>query len=226
MLKNTSMRKCKSLAMYYLHQKPRSNEIPTMVFHPFIERSVIAYNGKLMDIFKNPSTVDTIMAHYELRISYAKNVNEIFELIRPEYRLLYFASIYMYLNEYDFSKMLSYSWKSSMFPTPDSYVKAFRLLRYFRKAHKSNLMTKNELRKFEELPEKVKIYRGISYYNNSKIALSWTLSKDRAERFANRFNEAGKVVEKEVDKNTILAYFEYDEEGKKNEVIIDYRIIK
>ena len=73
------------------------------------------------------------------------------------------------------------------------------------------LMDYDELNYFNNLPEKIVIYRG----GVSKRGISWTLNKDIAEWFANRFraiNKGGQLFEKKVYKNDCIAYFNDREE--------------
>ena len=73
------------------------------------------------------------------------------------------------------------------------------------------LMDYDELNYFNNLPEKIVIYRG----GVSKRGISWTLNKDIAEWFANRFraiNKGGQLFEKKVFKNDCIAYFNDREE--------------
>jgi len=77
------------------------------------------------------------------------------------------------------------------------------------------LMDYDELNYFNNLPEKIVIYRG----GVSKRGISWTLDKDIAEWFANRFkaiNKGGQLFEKKVFKNDCIAYFN----GREEEEII------
>jgi hypothetical protein len=73
------------------------------------------------------------------------------------------------------------------------------------------LMDYDELNYFNNLPKKIIIYRG----GVSKRGISWTLDKDIAEWFANRFkaiNKGGQLFEKKVFKNDCIAYFNGREE--------------
>ena len=84
-------------------------------------------------------------------------------------------------------------------------------------------MNEEELEKYKKLPQKVTIYRGVTDYNrDNDKALSWTLSKKKAEWFAHRFDEDGDVIKKEVDKKDIYAYFNSRDE---DEVIVDYNVL-
>ena len=70
------------------------------------------------------------------------------------------------------------------------------------------MMSNDELEVFNNLPDKFKVYRGITESDTENIAydegISWTLSKEEAKWFSTRFakNKKSKVLELEVHKNT------------------------
>jgi hypothetical protein len=89
--------------------------------------------------------------------------------------------------------------------------KAFQL----EKGESDCLMTEQEKSFLGNLPDEVKIYRGMSYEESESgdYGLSWTLDKSRAEFFAFDHPDAAfapeekTVVEKTVSKDEIIAYF-------------------
>ena len=69
------------------------------------------------------------------------------------------------------------------------------------------MMDDNEKKFFEELPAKINIYRG----GLSDKGFSWTLDKEKAKWFSNRFkflHPEMKVFEKKIDKQDALAYLD------------------
>lgn len=71
---------------------------------------------------------------------------------------------------------------------------------------------------FEELPEKVTIYRGIRDEKYIK-GFSWTVSKDKGIWFAKRFDTDNQILlETVIDKKDILCY---TDERDEKEVIIN-----
>tara|TARA_B100000686_G_C16774010_1_gene967165 strand:+ start:95 stop:823 length:729 start_codon:yes stop_codon:yes gene_type:complete len=70
------------------------------------------------------------------------------------------------------------------------------------------MMSNDELEVFNNLPDKFKVYRGITESDTENIAydegLSWTLSEEKANWFSTRFtkDKKSKVLELEVYKNT------------------------
>ena len=86
----------------------------------------------------------------------------------------------------------------------------------FRKADLKTLMSeRGEHRKFSALPQRVAIWRGTEPTAHHKVnGLSWTLNRDYAEWFALRHHKvvsrpdrAGLLIQAEVPKTAVMAYF-------------------
>lgn len=87
--------------------------------------------------------------------------------------------------------------------------------------HRDKLMNKDELEVYNNLPDKVKIYRGMSIeeFKSEDFGISWSLSQEKAEFFAYTYgrnhstNHLEKIVhELEVPKCLIYAYFDERDE--------------
>jgi len=104
------------------------------------------------------------------------------------------------------AELLSDTW--TLIEQPSVNMKHWvKLFKYFKK-RKELLMTEEELEFFNNLPEEITIYRGSEYIKG----ISWTLSKEKAEWFAKRFEINGKVFEKTVNKSDCLCYLNHREE--------------
>lgn len=86
--------------------------------------------------------------------------------------------------------------------------------------HRENLMDADERRAFKKLPDQLTIYRGFG--GDRGKGLSWTLDRDKAVWFANRFHvihgKPGRVIEGICKKTDVFAYFTNREES---EIVID-----
>jgi hypothetical protein len=89
--------------------------------------------------------------------------------------------------------------------------------------HRDSLMSKKEIKILNNLPDKVKIYRGVTTdeIENNDFGLSWSLNREVAEFFAFKYrrnydtsSSLKTVIELEVDKNEIIAYFHDREEAE------------
>ena len=98
------------------------------------------------------------------------------------------------------AELLADTWTSAEGPSVcrKHWVKLFK---YFKK-RKELLMTEEEFEFFNNLPEEITIYRGAE----SIKGISWTLSKEKAEWFAKRFEINGTVFEKTVKKSDCFCY--------------------
>jgi hypothetical protein len=66
-------------------------------------------------------------------------------------------------------------------------------------------MSAEDRKDFKKLPDTFKVYRGYIPGQN-KGGYSYTLNKEKAKWFANRFDRNGKVVERTVNKDDVFAY--------------------
>lgn len=71
--------------------------------------------------------------------------------------------------------------------------------------NKEYFMSEEDREEFKRLPEKLTVYRGYVPRKNKK-GFSYTLSKEKATWFANRFGRDGKVYERQIDKKDVFAY--------------------
>lgn len=65
-------------------------------------------------------------------------------------------------------------------------------------------MTETDREVFKGLPDNLTIYRG--YNGKGKWGISWTLDKEDAAYFANRFRKNGKIAQKVVSKDKVFGY--------------------
>lgn len=76
------------------------------------------------------------------------------------------------------------------------------------RSNKEALMDSEERRFLKDLSNEVKVYRGVSHPQQKiSTGLSFTLDKEKAFWFANRWDRKGKVYSGLVKKKSILAYF-------------------
>jgi hypothetical protein len=87
--------------------------------------------------------------------------------------------------------------------------------------NRDSLMLKKERIILNNLPDKVKIYRGVTTdeIESNNLGLSWSLKREVAEFFAFKYrrnydtsSSLQTVIELEVDKNEIIAFFHDREE--------------
>ena len=134
-----------------------------------------------------------------------------------------------YLSDKDFAELLAHSWVTEENPNMDANVKIPKLIKWFKKADKKYLMEDEDLEYYNNLPETLTLYRGVSVGRVDK-GLSWTDSKEKAEWFQHRFEnwdtdngKKGHLLTVTCPKKYALAYFNTRNE---QEVVLDVMAVK
>lgn len=127
-------------------------------------------------------------------------------IMSKPYLPVFFKRIGRYLNLLDYSEFLGAMWSYVEFPNADPNVTQKEYVSMFLKADKQRLMTPEEYAIWKSLPDEITVYRGVSGEGAVK-KLSWTLSRKKAEWFANRWNQKGRVYQAKIKKEDVLAYF-------------------
>lgn len=146
------------------------------------------------------------------------NVDSVILLIQKPYKLAFLNRIKQYISMKTFSEWLGEIWVTVENPNMDAMISIDTLLEWFTEADKTVLMSSDELKTYNNLPDEVQIYRGVGEKSNPK-GLSWTLNIEKAKWFADRYKK-GYVLTALAKKKDILAYFAG---RKEEEVIIDGR---
>ncbi len=229
MLKQSNLENIKSVAKAFLYIDVEETKVsPIIVQHPIFENGIQAlqqpdYSTKLINILEDKKGLEALNQKILNRIDDAKNVWEVYMIIRKSYRLTFVKYIYQYLSIEDMSKLLAHAWVTSENPNNDNNVSIRTLVSWFKKCDKKVLMDEYEYSIYQSLPDKLKIYRGVAVNRNPK-GLSWTNSFVTAEWFAHRFDndkKEGYVQSAVIDKKDILAYF--NTELSESEIVVDSR---
>ena len=142
-----------------------------------------------------------------------KDFNSIFYLIEKPYRMqVFIENFYIIPNKYKYNIFLEI-YISSEYGFKELIESGFIdiILKY-----------KPE-KEYNGLPEELIIYRGEGKLSTEKEkALSWTLKKEVAEFFANRFNSNGKIYKGKVKKENIIDYLK---ERGEEEILVKYENI-
>ncbi len=218
-MQHTDIEIIKDIAIKLIYTKPKPIKDSSFCIHPYICNSVITLpdTDEPFDIFQDIEKYHLWQEAFAEDIKQRKNAYSIACLIKTYYKPVFFESIKEYLSEKDFAKILADYWAAY------GIMDAPKFLSWFQEADKLYLMSKGEQKKFNALPDKVIIYRGV---NNPKYkyGFSWTLDKRIAYWFANRYeNKESYVYECTVDKKDLICYFEIRNE---KEVIIDPLTLK
>lgn len=213
-----NMDELRALALTFLELEPERNEkFPFVVYHPFFETCTvpkieISDNGEktygIADIFNEPEEFEK--AKERIREDIIKgDIGTILCRIVKAYRLTYLKYAKEFIDKDEFEKLLIEQWIMSENPNQDANISIDEFIKWFSQADRKNLMNKEEMQYFNNLPDEVNIYRGIAVGRAEQDGLSWTCNYDTAKWFANRFNhgdKTGYIVKGTIAKKDIFAY--------------------
>lgn len=198
---------------------------PVIVQHPFTSTGFVViptekHTGfQPIDITLNDENLKKWQDSMRRIIEKVENPYHVYMLLNPPYALTFLKLASPYLSKKDFSEILSSAWVMCEAPHNDPDVSKSDLISMFKSADPQSLMDDDEYKQFQTMDDALTVYRGVTSYNAGNVkALSWTLNKETAEWFANRFDEDGTVYEAQIDKEHIYAVFNGRNES---EVILD-----
>lgn len=210
----------KDLAIIFLNLPVEKTDLyPIVVQHPFYENGVLMDENGMFEILAEPERFEKIKEQMKECILNRTNINSIVLLIRKSYRLTYIYYLHKEgLSIKDCGNILAPHWTTIETLTYDVNVKLSDILRYIKAADKNVLMDKDDLKKWESLPDEVTIYRGCKSKTGYK-ACSWSLDEDKARWFAERWNGTPYTFKAKVKKEDVIAYLSDRDEA---EAIVNY----
>ncbi|MBK7362687.1 MAG: hypothetical protein IPJ01_10365 [Micavibrio sp.] len=132
---------------------------------------------------------------------------------RP-YRLKAFLDVESLLDDNDYWEFICDIWVDS--ENIWQNIKTWKKLLGQRKETKGYFMSEDDKKAFDNLPDKLIVYRGYVKGKNEK-GLSYTTDENKAKWFAKRFYKDGEVTSRYVDKKDVFAYTNRRSE---NEIIL------
>lgn len=224
MLKTTNLDAVKQIAVAFLQLDiERNDNFPSLISHPFFNSTfyqVKKENGvyEIVDI-SQPKNLELARNTLLPIIEEIDDVSYFRSLITKPYLPAFFKYIYKYLSIKDYSEFLADMWVCVEFSNQDKNIKPYEFVKLFKKADLEYLMKKDELKKYKSFSYELTVYRGVKP-KGSVNALSWSIKKNVAQWFADRFEKNGKVYQAKIKKENVLAYFNSRNEY---EVIVDYK---
>ena len=191
--------------------------------HPFATSLFIPdrSNNSLIDL-RNPEHAKQYRMWIE-EVVKNSSPSRILYRVEKAYRMTWFRLVSPYLSDADYGTLLKDSWITEEDPNQDKNVSQKMAINLFKAAKKEFLMDEEERAVYENLPDEITLYRGVSV-GRSRMGLSWTNNPDVAVWYKKRFEEEGKngiVLKATIEKKNVLAYFEQD-----NEIIVDTKHLK
>ena len=218
--------KIKSMANSFLHlEMEQVEEFPIFVHHPFFDSIMICDKDGLFNVLEEQERYNRFLSDYNnMFIKKADSLTEITRLIRNNYKICFLRFLYesnaITLKECGNELAL---WWSSVNVNHDVNVSKTAVLKWLKAADKDALMDNEDYTFYNNLPDKVTVYRGVQSKNHAK-GFNWSLSKKVATRFATdiAYKNEGIVCETTVDKKDIIAYTNQRDE---KEIILNYKQI-
>lgn len=228
-MKETDLDKVKAMAKVFLEIEIGETEMsPAIVQHPFAYSGYFHYRTadnclQVIDI-TTPQGLKEWKKIMRDRIDSITSIGELFLYVSKPYSMTFLKYVQHYLSPQDYAETLAECWIREEQPNMNPSITKTELTNMFKRADKEFLMSEREYKKWQDLPEKLTIYRGVTEYNGKNIrALSWTTNYDTAKWFAGRYGEKGKVYQAEIDKKHILACI--DQRGE-SEIIVEPKYLK
>jgi hypothetical protein len=123
-------------------------------------------------------------------------------------RLIALLDIADELSPTEYWRAVRFVWVYNEFLFSD--IEIWRDIWASRSKFKRECMTEDERNKLRMMPDRIRVYRGITYQDDK--GLSWTLNGDKAVYFAQRFpSDYCAVVHGEVKKKDVHAFFEHED---------------
>lgn len=206
-MRDTDFKGLQALAEAFLNVEISDTEFsPMIIQHPIFTSAFQFIDGEIINILESEENLEKARKVYTGLIGRVDSISDFLMLIRKPYYMAFMKYGHMFMNEKDYGTFLSEAWVTQENPNMDCNVTHEEARELFRGAEPAYLMTDEERAYLDSKPETFTLYRGVAE-GRSKEGLSWTDSREKAEWFANRFRENGFVLEKEVSKSDVLAYF-------------------
>jgi hypothetical protein len=134
-----------------------------------------------------------------------ENWNQYVWLHERPYRLWAFGQIKGLMSDRDYWEILGAVWIDSenIWQNKQEWLLALSSPR----KEKKYLMNPTDRKALRELPDELRVYRGIDKDKGDPDGFSWTLSRAKAEWFADRYWKNGIVLEQVVKKKDVTAHF-------------------
>ncbi len=217
--KTTDLEKVKGVAKVLANVSVQKNDnLPFLCYHPYSSYvhigSPINHN-KTYNILEENDYREWV-SELCVAIDRAEDLEHLLYLVNTPYYLTFLKYAKNYICERDFGELFTHSWVTEDNPNGDVNVPMKTSCSWFRGIRKEYLMNEHDMEKYNALPDKVTVYRGVSA-GREHYGLSWTTDKEKAVWFANRFSK-GYLLKVTIDKKYALAYLTSRGE---EEVVVD-----
>lgn len=225
-MKHEYLEKAKNVALYMLNMDYEKAEEFGGLFitHPFFNSIYIVDKEGIFNLEECPERFEEVKNRLRSHIDKCESIRDVMAMIlKPNKIPFLFLLSKCNVPANICGNLLGSVWCSlENNDTQDPQIK--RAMRtWLLAANKDCFMSEEELEILESLPDDIEIFRG-SQLDEPTDGFCWSLSKDVAEWFANRFEPENPVVyTAHVSKKDVLAYIDAAQE---QEIVVDYKKLK
>lgn len=194
---------------------------PAIVLHPFIKSGIVSLNDKFVNILEDTNALEEYKKQIKVNI---KDINSLFMYLGNQYYLAFINYAYLYggFTQREAIKLILKYWTDVESVNNDANLSKEDLLSIFLNSKSIDYLSKENLKFYNSLPDEVVIYRGVYENAPEKIinGFSWTINKEIANRFANRYHNTGNIYQAIINKKDVLAVAK---ERNEEEIIVNYK---
>jgi hypothetical protein len=190
-----------------------------IVSHPIIQNLHMPLESGEFIIVTDENKHLILEEKYKMLEKYDEVESILFHMNKP-YRLQILALLKDLVEDSEFNKIFKSLWTSTEYPSNNN---AKDLQYLFNRVNSKSIMTTEEFNLVKDLPDIVTVYRGLQGAKAKARAYSWTLNKDKANWFANRYQKGGKVLQAQIPRDAI--YFYTDSRNEK-EIVLNPRRLR
>lgn len=192
-----------------------------IISHPYANSAIsMSKDGKFLDLVKNEEDATTYRKQIFQAIDDSDDLFRLLFLLNKPYYLYWLKIIKPFLSPKDFTSLFREIWVLSENPNNDINVPLREVVSWLKKYPKDLFMDEEEKKLYYSLPDTFTVYRGVSK-NRNLLGLSYTLDKDKAIWFQERFKDddnPGYLIELEVSKDNTFFYLNNRDE---KEILVD-----
>jgi hypothetical protein len=181
-----------------------------IISHPYTNSAFVysPKSKKMVNLMEDEKAAKEYREEMFKLIDKANSVNRIFMLLNKPYYLYWFKITREFMSDQDYAEMLKTVWTCSENPNMDVNVPLEMSLGFFEECNMNYLMDDNEKQFFNNLPDKLTLYRGVSN-GRTPFGLSYTIDLNKAEWFSKRFSRTKNdnyIISLDVKKEDCLCY--------------------
>jgi hypothetical protein len=192
----------------------------TIIQHPLVTSTTIIHpkTRDFIQVTKEnfDSIVNNKLQYIKVEFGTKRDVDFLLALTNKPYRIPLLRLMTKYLTQKQYCTSLMWVWVSDEFVMQNG---TRMLVEMFNRTKPKYLMYKKEKQVYDNLPDKdIVVYRGTQSTSALVKGLSWTLSKDVAVWFKNRFAFGGTLYKAKIDKENVYAY---NNDREEKEIILN-----